>query len=143
MDLPTSGERVAYNPIARDQRFVFVTLIPDSSDPCSAGGSGWIMELDYLDGSRLSIPPFDVTGDGKINEDDKIAYDENDDDIDEHISPTGKKPDIGIPTTPTVMDKDRDSEMKIISGSSGAIGTLLEGKSVKSGRLSWRQIFGE
>ncbi len=139
MDLP-AGERVAYNPIPRDGRFVFVTLIPDSTDPCAAGGSGWIMELDYLDGSRLPFPPFDLTGDQKINDSDKVDYDIDGDGTDEQVPPSGKKPDIGIPTTPTVMDRNEVSEMKIIQGSTGATESLLEGKSVKTGRLSWRQI---
>ncbi len=142
MDLPTSGERVAYNPIARDQRSVFVTMIPDSSDPCAAGGYGWIMELDYLNGSRLDEPPFDVNGDNKINNNDKIAYDEDSDGTDENLPPTGKKLD-GIPTTPAVLDKDKETEVKIISQSTGALGTLLESKPAGIyGRLSWRQLFG-
>lgn len=147
MDLPTSGERVAFNPIARDQRFVFVTLIPDSSDACAAGGSGWLMELDYQTGSRLSEPPFDVTGDKKINDSDKIAYDsDNDGDIDDDdddLPPTGKKLD-GIPMTPTVVDKDEETEVKIISQSTGVLETLVEKKSASSsGRLSWWQIFAD
>ncbi|GAB4355918.1 MAG: PilC/PilY family type IV pilus protein [Methylohalobius crimeensis] len=143
MDLPTTGERVAFNPIARDRRFVYVTLIPDSSDPCAAGGSGWIMELDYLSGSRLSVPPFDITGDKKITDADKVDFDTDGDGSNETVPPSGKKPDIGIPTTPTVVDKDRESEVKVISGSSGAVDTLMEGKSLKTGRLSWRQIIGD
>jgi len=139
MDLP-AGERVAYNPIPRDGRFVFVTLIPDSTDPCAAGGSGWIMELDYLDGSRLPFPPFDLTGDQKINDSDKVDYDLDGDGTDEQVPPSGKKPDIGIPTTPTVLDKDNTREVKIIQGSTGATESLWESKSVKTGRLSWRQI---
>lgn len=143
MDLPTSGERVAFNPIARDQRFVFVTLIPDSSDPCASGGSGWLMELDYLGGSRLGFPPFDVTGDKTINDSDKIAYDEDGDGDDEYLPPTGKKFD-GIPATPAVVDKDEETEVKIISQSTGTVETLTESKSKgSSGRLSWWQIFGD
>ncbi|XSG85099.1 MAG: pilus assembly protein [Methylohalobius sp. ZOD2] len=143
MDLPTTGERVAFNPLARTRRSVFVTLIPNSTDPCAVGGSGWIMELDYLSGSRLSVPPFDITGDKKITDADKVDFDTDGDGSNETVPPSGKKPDIGIPTTPTVVDKDRESEVKVISGSSGAVETLMEGKSVKTGRLSWRQIIGD
>ncbi len=143
MDLPTSGERVAFNPIARDQRFVFVTLIPDSSDPCAAGGSGWLMELDYLTGSRLSQAPFDVNGDLKINDADRIAYDENGDGADENLPPSGMKMDA-IPTTPAPIDKDKQTELKLISQSSGNLTTVLESKAPGSrGRLSWRQILGD
>ena len=54
MDLPTSGERVAVDPIMRDGRIVFTTLIPDSS-PVHAGGTGWLMELDFKNGGQLPL----------------------------------------------------------------------------------------
>ncbi|WP_317705979.1 pilus assembly protein [Methylomarinovum caldicuralii] len=143
MDLPDSGERVAYNPIARDQRFVFVTLVPDSSDPCAAGGYGWLMELDYLDGSELPIPPFDFTGDDKIDDSDKVAYDRDGDGANELIPPTGKKM-AAIPTTPAPIDKDAGTEVKLISQSSGNVASVLESKAPgTSGRLSWRQVIGD
>jgi type IV pilus assembly protein PilY1 len=69
MDLPTSGERVAVDPILRDGRIVFTTLIPDSS-PCTAGGTGWLMELDFKTGGQLPSAPFDTNNDGKIDSSD-------------------------------------------------------------------------
>jgi type IV pilus assembly protein PilY1 len=69
LDLPTSGERVAVDPILRDGRIVFTTLIPDSS-PCTAGGTGWLMELDFKTGGQLPSAPFDTNGDGKIDSSD-------------------------------------------------------------------------
>ncbi len=46
MDLPESGERIDVNPVIRDGRFVFATRTP-STAPCAAGGTSWLMELDY------------------------------------------------------------------------------------------------
>lgn len=145
MDLPTTGERVAFNPIARDLRTVFVTLIPNISDPCSWGGTGWLMELDYLTGSRLSVSPFDVNGDYAISDLDLVDFNSGDDDDEgpDQVPPSGAMLGIGIPTTPTVLTKDDDTEVKVISGTSGQIGTLIEGRSVSAGRLSWRQIIGD
>lgn len=140
MDLPVSGERVGFNPVGRDRRFVFVTLIPDTN-PCSAGGTGWIMELDYLTGARMTDSPFDIDGDYAISYADRLAYDTGS--VIEQVTVSGVDPGIGIPTTPTVIGRDRITEVKVFSGSSGAMATLVEGKSVRSGRLSWKQLIGE
>ncbi len=140
MDLPTLGERVAYNPVPRDKRFVFVTSIPDV-DPCAAGGTGWVMELDYLTGSRLSEPPFDVNGDLMISGLDLVEYE--DEGETHQIPASGVDVGIGIPTTPTVIGRDQRTEFKLMSGSSGQMATLLEGKSFISGRLSWKQRIRE
>jgi len=140
MDLPTSGERVGYNPIVRDRRFVFVTLIPDV-DPCAAGGSGWIMELDYLSGSRLAQSPFDVNGDLAISGMDLVDFTEDGNTT--KVPASGIALDIGIPATPTVIGRDERTEFKVISGSSGDMATLLEGKSIAGGRLSWKQIIDD
>lgn len=119
VNLPDTGERVAFNPILRDGRFVFTTLIPDTG-VCSAGGSGWLMELDYLTGAPLVIPPFiDVPG-----------------------NPSGiKPPGGGIPNTPTVLgDPDNNKEFKIINQSTGNTNVISESVQYRTGRLSWREI---
>ena len=137
MDLPTIGERVGYNPIVRDRRFVFVTLVPDV-DPCAAGGTGRVMELDYVNGSRLPGSPFDVNGDSAVSNLDLVDY--SADGETHQVPASGVSLDIGIPTTPTVIGRDQRTEFKVISGSTGDLATLLEGKSAVSGRLSWKQI---
>ncbi|MEE9303910.1 MAG: PilC/PilY family type IV pilus protein [Thiotrichaceae bacterium] len=119
MDLPDTGERVAFNPILRDGRFVFTTLVPDTG-VCSAGGSGWIMELDYLTGGALENSPF-------IGAPDKTSG----------IKPPGD----GIPNTPTVIgDPDNKKELKIVNESTGDTDVISETVQYKSGRLSWREI---
>ncbi|MEE9302773.1 MAG: PilC/PilY family type IV pilus protein, partial [Thiotrichaceae bacterium] len=119
MDLPDTGERVVFNPILRDGRFVFTTLIPDTG-VCSAGGSGWIMELDYLTGGALENSPF----------------------IGAPGNPSGiKPPGNGIPNTPTVIgDPDNKKEYKIVNESTGDTDIISESVQYKSGRLSWREI---
>ncbi len=138
MDLPESGERVAYNPLARDGRFVFTTLIPND-DACAAGGTSWLMELDYLTGSRLNTSPFDVNNSGTFDEDDEISFDSSSSPEPEPAG--GIQSEIGILPTPTVIDKDEDEEGKILSGSKGELDALRESKSSRSGRVSWKEIF--
>ncbi|HFD13252.1 MAG TPA: hypothetical protein ENJ32_12405 [Crenotrichaceae bacterium] len=137
MDLPTTGERIAYNPITRDGRFVFITLIPDT-DPCSAGGTSWLMEVNPFNGGQLTESPFDVNGDDKFNAGDKLEYNDNGTTKSSYVS--GIKSNIGINTTPAVIDKSRSSEYKVLTGSIGSTETVLESKAVLSGRMSWQEI---
>ncbi len=137
MDLPTTGERIAYNPVARDGRFVFVTLIPDT-DPCSAGGTSWLMEVSPFNGGQLGESPFDVKNTGtevKIDGYDKVLKSDG-----SSTYASGLKSNIGINTTPTVIDKTRSTEFKVLTGSEGKVGTVLESKAVLSGRMSWQEI---
>ncbi len=121
MDLPDSGERVVFNPILRDGRFVFTTLIPNTAI-CASGGSSWLMELDYLTGGRLIISPFTFIGKAPT----------------EYVS--GLKID-NIMTTPTVIaDRKNAREIKVGNTSSGSTQVISESVLFKSGRLSWREI---
>ncbi len=121
MDLPETGERVAFNPILRDGRFVFTTLTPNTA-VCAAGGSSWLMELDYLTGGRLNISPFTQVG--------RVGGD--------YVS--GIR--IGnIMTTPTVItDRKKQKELKIGNDSSGGTTVISESVQYKTGRLSWREV---
>ena len=46
------GERHISEPIIRNGKVVFTTLIP-SDDPCDYGGTGWLMEFNAKDGVRI------------------------------------------------------------------------------------------
>jgi type IV pilus assembly protein PilY1 len=62
VNLPTNGEKQVTDPLLREGRIIFTTLIP-SIDPCQVGGSGWLMELNANNGGRLE-DTFDFNGDG-------------------------------------------------------------------------------
>ena len=68
MDLPELGERVINSAQIRGQTVFFETFTP-SNDPCSGGGSGWLMSV-ALDGTNPDEPVFDVNNDGVINSED-------------------------------------------------------------------------
>lgn len=72
IDLPSSGERVVSDSSLYANRILFTTLIPDAA-ACSAGGYGWLMELDAVTGSALSGPTYDVNGDGKVDASDNLG----------------------------------------------------------------------
>jgi type IV pilus assembly protein PilY1 len=141
MDLPTSGERIAYNGLVRNDRIVFPTLIP-SPQPCMAGGSSWLMELDALTGRRLDVTPFDVNGDGKFNSNagsdtDLVNFSSNC----SSCIVGGQKPvEGGVITTPTVIKaKTGPMEFKYSSSSTGKVEKTAE-SSGRTGRITWREV---
>jgi type IV pilus assembly protein PilY1 len=126
------GERVIANPVLRYDRIIFTTAIP-SSDPCDYGGSGWLMELSALYGSRLSYAVIDVNGDGLINDLDVI----NDGNDDYFVS--GKRLD-GIGEPGAIIGAG-DKEYKYISTSTGTINVTTEaGGGSQFARQSWRRL---
>lgn len=139
MDLPTSGERLAYNALLRNDRVVFPTLIP-SDIPCEPGGKSWVMELDGLTGRVLTESPFDINLDGNFDATDNTALSFNDV---KRIAGGIKPGEGGIFTTPTVIKdpKDPKKEFKYASTSAGAVVKTPESVSLhQSGRISWREI---
>ena len=140
------GERQVSNPVIRNGRIIFATLLP-SNDPCTFGGSGWLMELDLYSGGRLAFTPFDLNGDGVFDEKDFIFIDANNDGIwnpGETIigASSGKKSQVGIISAPSIVNSaDGQKEYKYNSGSSGAIEVTVENPGPGfSGRQSWRQL---
>jgi len=139
MDLPDTGERIAYNALLRNDRIVFPTLIP-STIQCDGGGDSWLMELDALTGRMLSVSPFDMNLDGNFDGADNGALTFNS----KSTNAGGIKPsEGGIFTTPTVIkDKvDSNKEYKYASTSKGAVVKTPESVTQgQSGRISWREI---
>ena len=138
MDLPTSGERIGYNALLRNDRIVAPTLIP-STTPCEAGGSSWLMELDALTGRRLTSTPFDVNGDATFSPGDLITFGSSC----SNCAASGIKPaDGGLITTPTVIKSGQDptKEYKYSSSSKGTVIKTTESSAGQSGRIAWREI---
>ena len=71
VDLPTPGERQVTDPLLREGRIIFSTLIP-TSDPCVPGGTGWLMELNATNGGQLK-DTFDINEDGTFTAADRVS----------------------------------------------------------------------
>ncbi len=128
LNLPDAGERVAVDPILRDGRFIAVSLRPNTN-PCSAGGSSWITELDYRSGGQLTEAPFDTNGDGSVNSADAITAAVAVDGISSSASVLGG---FGTAQAPT--------EQKLLNLSTGAIASVRERSSALGNRrMSWRE----
>lgn len=143
MKLPDPGERVIYRPILLGGTVLFVTLVP-SGDECDPGGSGWFMQVNAFDGSRLDESPFDLNGDGIFDNSDQVSYDDDNDSntADVDTSGSGRRIEGGAPTgAPAILnDNVRNSNINYTdttSDTDAARGNSF-GRSV--GRQSWRQI---
>ena len=66
------GEMQVSDSVLRNGRIIFTTLIPDP-DPCSAGGTSWLMEMNSLTGGRLDESPFDNNRDGQFTTGDYVS----------------------------------------------------------------------
>lgn len=132
------GERVVSNPILRNGRIIFTTLIPDS-DLCGFGGTSWLMELDALTGARLTTTPFDLNRDGKFDSDDLIQVTLGDGTTVSYPA-GGIQSTVGITPEPGILASP-NAEYKYTPGTSGNISLTIENPGVNSyGRQSWRQI---
>lgn len=135
------GERVVATPLLRDDRIIFTTLIPSSpDDPCSFGGTGWLMELDATSGKRLNETVYDLNNDGVFDENDFAQFDSDGDGVlDSNVAVSGRRSEVGIIKTPGIISAG-SREFKYLSGSSGVIESVTEAGSDITGRKSWRQI---
>jgi type IV pilus assembly protein PilY1 len=137
VDLPLAGEMSVTNPVlltasmVNMPRIIFTTLVP-GADVCSAGGTGWLMELDPINGGLLSAPYLDTNGDGVINGSDSVI--------------SGLDLGIGVISEPVVIyDPARGLIDKVFSGSTGAVKAveqtgLVNPPAPAEGRRSWRQL---
>lgn len=67
------GERMVTPNQFQGSLLLGTTRIPVSSDPCNPSGSGWIMAVDPFDGTAPDANFFDVNGDGRFNDSDKVG----------------------------------------------------------------------
>ena len=131
LDLPTAGERVITDPVVRNARLIASSMIP-ATGLCEAGGTGWLMELNYKTGGRIATPVLDTNGDGVINGSDSIA---------------GGQRLTAISSSPAILGGFGDAsnpnslENKYLNQSTGSIQRVLEtGNPLSSRRMSWRQL---
>lgn len=110
-DLPLSGERVVSNPLIREGRVIYIAFFPEQVNPCDAGGSSVLMQMDACSGGRTEDPLFDINDDGYINEDDLITIG------DDEVSVTGKKKSGRLQTPAIVIMPDGETEVMILSSS--------------------------
>jgi type IV pilus assembly protein PilY1 len=128
LDLPSSGERIVADTTVRFGHIVASTLIP-STAVCSAGGDGWIMDLDVITGNRWAA--LDTNGDNLVDANDLING----------SMASGVR--VGaVPAAASIMrSRTRSLDDKLINTSAGTIVRVREtGNAVPSRRASWEQL---
>jgi type IV pilus assembly protein PilY1 len=127
VDLPISGERATGIPKLLNGVFYVNTFIPSSS-PCDAGGTGWLMALDYANGQTPSFAVFDADNDGDIDAND--------------VAIVGHEVGAALGGTTLIQGTDASSlGVGVSSLTSGVMQTdLLDFGSGWKGRVNWREI---
>ena len=134
LNLPTSGERVVTQAAVRYGKVVVSTLIP-STNACTPGGDGWVMELDLTTGNRANTSSLDTNGDNQVTTADILSYGGG------SAYASGVR--IGaIPSAPGfIRAQNRSLDDKLINTSDGSVVRVREaGSSAVSGRASWEQL---
>jgi len=140
------GEMAVSDPVLRNGRIIFTTIIPNN-DPCTFGGTSWLMELDAISGGRLSYTPFDLTDDKVFDEKDYVTLkDENGKDVlgedgkPLRVPTSGRRSAVGMIGKPGILAGDK-AEYKYVSGTSGNLQVIRENPGPgDTGRQSWRQM---
>lgn len=123
------GERQISAPIVRNGSIIFTTLIPDSN-ACGFGGTGFLMEMDARDGSRLAAPPFDTNNNGTIDDSDKVGS----------TVLSGLRSTVGILAQPGIVNINDSIDNAYASGSSGSIAVVRQRFAGRAGRITWREV---
>ena len=129
INLPDSGERMVTDPVIRDDLVFFNTMRPDTN-PCEAGGSGWLMVAKWINGGHPGEVAFDMNRDGLLDERDEIGG----------AAAVGVEL-TGIPTSPVnLANKRYTSTTQTTGGSTIDVTEIIESGGPRTGRLSWEEL---
>jgi type IV pilus assembly protein PilY1 len=135
VDLPSAGEKSITDAIALGDRMLFTTLIPPDS-PCPFGSTGFLMEVNIVNGGPPPVPVFDINQDN--------FFDTNDNSTSGGII-AGVNPGVGLLPQPGILvDPDSGIILKVEAGTkdpdTGAIITNARAGTPFASRRSWRQL---
>lgn len=131
-----AGERVISYALLKQDRVIFLTVIP-SADPCVPGGNSWLMELDTSSGGATAASSFDFNNDNKFDDKDKLPS---------NNTASGLKSTVGMVKSPVWLEKEgTGTAVKVMSGTTSNITTIKNrGNPVPASgavdRLYWLQI---
>lgn len=129
MNLPDSGERLITDPVIRGDLLFFNTMIPDTN-PCSFGGSGWLMVAKWINGGKPGEVAFDLNGDGILDSFDEVGG----------AAAVGVEV-TGIATSPVnLANKRYTSTTETTGGSTIDVTDILETSGPNRGRLAWEEL---
>ncbi|WP_428624076.1 pilus assembly protein [Sedimenticola sp.] len=126
----TAGERVNVDAKIRGGIVFFNTLIPDAQ-ACSAGGTGWLMSVDVLNGMAATESVFDVNDDGVIDSSDSVTYNST------SMVAAGQKFEDGIPSESGFLG---DNQYTPSSTGEVSVRKINVGATLKTERMNWREL---
>jgi len=138
-DLPLNKERIVRDPVYRNGILIIISSRPEN-DPCSAGGSSIIHEMDACTGGRLDTPQFDINEDGVIDANDMISIPNpiiGDPPI--LVAPTGMEIDAMIFPPVILILPDEEREIKYFVTAGGGVINVTE-IADQRGLFYWRYI---
>lgn len=134
MNLPDTGERVAYDPRVIGKVLAFSSTVP-TGDMCSYGGTGWDYYIDGLTGGNLGYTVLTDSGTGTL----KYTVQGNASFTTGFAS--SRKSNVGITPAGTLITQGGGLGTVILSGSTGnAESYNLSLPQNIAGRVSWREI---
>ena len=149
-NVSNKGERIINRARLKDGRIIFTSMMP-TTDICDAGGEGYLMEVDAMQGSRTRQPIYDLNNDGKFNNSDKITVTINS--TEQVVPVSGLKLNVGIPAPPAILGINGNDAV-LVSGTStvnansgagndnsGDVQQIGRQSSQPLGRQSWRQSY--
>jgi type IV pilus assembly protein PilY1 len=129
IDLTDPGERLVTDAVIRGDLIFFNSMTPDTN-PCEAGGSGWLMVAKWINGGRPDEIAFDLNRDARLDDDDAISG-----------QPAAGVEIIGIPTAPVNLSNIRYTSTTRTTGGSTIDATdILKIGGQRTGRLSWEEL---
>lgn len=133
--LPESGERAVADPILRNGRLIFTSLIPAKTS--CYGGSSWLMELDYLTGGQIAQPVLDTNRDSTIDSSETPG-----DGSDTPVAGVGWDTIASMPGILAGFGTQAEPlEKKFLNQSDGTLVTLTErGNSLANRRTAWQEL---
>ena len=136
-DLPLDGERVVTDVLLRDGRLIVICFTPNP-DPCSDGGSSFLMELSPFSGGATGGTIFDINNDGIIDQDDWVTIGSDVDGGNIKLIPHGLKL-AGNVQPPAILQLNPRIEVKYLSSSTGAVHIVKE-VAVRLGVTYWKEL---
>jgi type IV pilus assembly protein PilY1 len=136
-DLPVAGEKATVDAMIRDGNLIAISYVPDDT-PCSTGGFSVVHEMSAQSGARLTVPQFDINGDGVIDNDDMINIETDPNKAPIWVAPTGVRKAGQLQPPAILIDGGAGVEIKYFSSSTGDIEQVKE-KSAHLGISHWRE----
>ncbi|KUM40105.1 hypothetical protein AR540_12445 [Pseudomonas sp. EpS/L25] len=133
-----TGERVIAKASLHGGAVIFTSMTP-SSDPCTGGGTSWVMAVNALTGSRFNYSYFDLNKDGQLNASDYLTVGNLSIPASGVLNEGGASKGVFLGNKPN--DTQPGTDTICVSQANGGVKcSVIPQGSRTSGRMSWREV---